>query len=107
MLNNKLKLNKEIFAKNVEKVPTRTGFGEGLVFAGESDDKVVALCADLTESTKILAFKEKFPDRFIEVGVAEQLLATLASGMAAYGKIPFIHTPCSRRDATGNRFEQQ
>ncbi len=90
MLNNKLKLNKEIFAKNVEKVPTRTGFGEGLVFAGESDDKVVALCADLTESTKILAFKEKFPDRFIEVGVAEQLLATLASGMAAYGKIPFI-----------------
>jgi transketolase len=60
------------------------------VKAGEKDERVVVLCADLTESTRSNLFKEKFPKRFIEVGVAEQALATLASGMANYGKIPFI-----------------
>lgn len=89
MLNPKLKLNPKIFNKDVEQAPIREGFGKGLLSAGEEDERVVALCADLTESTKMHFFKEKFPERFVEVGVAEQNLATVASGMAAMGKIPF------------------
>ena len=73
-----------------EKVPTRDGYGKGLVDAGEKDERVVALCADLAESTRCHWFKEKFPERYIEVGVAEQNMATIASGLANYGKIPFI-----------------
>lgn len=90
MLNPNLKLNPKIFNSDVEQATIRKGFGEGLVKAGEGDTNVVALCADLTESTQMIFFKEKFPDRFVEVGVAEQNLATIASGMAAMGKIPFI-----------------
>lgn len=90
MLNPKLKLNPKIFNPDVEEVNIRKGFGEGLVKAGEEDENVVALCADLTESTQMIFFKEKFPERFVEIGVAEQNLATVASGMAAMGKIPFI-----------------
>lgn len=75
---------------NVEMIPTRNGYGEGLVLAGEQNENVVVLCADLTESTRSLAFKEAFPDRFVEMGVAEQNMAAVASGMAATGKIPFI-----------------
>lgn len=71
-------------------IPTRDGFGHGLVEAGEKDERVVAVCADLAESTRAHWFKEKFPERYVEVGVAEQNLATVASGMANYGKIPFI-----------------
>lgn len=89
MLNPKLKLNTKIFNDDVEQVPIRKGFGQGLVLAGEADANVVALCADLTESTQMQAFKEKFPERFVEIGVAEQNLATVASGMAAMGKVPF------------------
>ena len=69
---------------------TRDGFGKALLELGENNKEVVALCADLAESTRMLAFKEKYPDRYIEVGVAEQNLAALASGLANYGKIPFI-----------------
>jgi len=69
--------------------PIRKGFGRGLVKAGEANDQIVALCADLTDSTQIGPFAEKFPERFVEVGVAEQNLVTVASGMAAMGKIPF------------------
>jgi transketolase len=83
-------LNPKIFDKDVEQAPIRKGFGEGLVIAGEADKNVVGLCADLTESTQMHLFKAKFPDRFVEIGVAEQNLATVASGMAAMGKIPFI-----------------
>lgn len=90
MLNSKLKLNKKIFDKDIEQVPIRQGFGEGLLIAGENDLRVVGLCADLTESTKMNLFKDKFPERFVQVGVAEQNLASVASGMAAMGKIPFI-----------------
>lgn len=68
---------------------TRKGFGRGLVVAGEQNDQVVALCADLTGSTQIDLFAEKFPDRFVQVGIAEQNLVTVASGMAHMGKIPF------------------
>ncbi|MDB5204398.1 MAG: transketolase, transketolase [Candidatus Taylorbacteria bacterium] len=90
MLNQNQKLNSKIFDKDVEQVPIRNGFGEGLVEAAEKDERIVALCADLTESTKMLDFKNKFPNRFVEIGVAEQNLASVASGMAAMGKIPAI-----------------
>src|SRR5688500_9625018 len=90
MLNPELKLNPKIFDKDVEQVPIRQGFGEGLFAAGEKNLQVVGLCADLTESTKMNLFSEKFPNRFIEMGVAEQNLASVASGLAAMGKIPFI-----------------
>lgn len=69
--------------------PIRFGFGRGLLEAGRRDDRVVALCADLTESTQMHLFRNEFPHRFIEVGVAEQNLVTVASGMARAGKIPF------------------
>ena len=90
MLNSDLNLNTKLFDQDVEQRPIREGFGEGLVIAGVADPNVVALCADLTESTKMNLFKNKFPERFIQVGVAEQNLASVASGMAAMGKIPFI-----------------
>ncbi|OGI92627.1 transketolase [Candidatus Nomurabacteria bacterium RIFCSPLOWO2_01_FULL_46_18] len=89
MLNPKLKLNPKLFSEP-EQVPIRKGFGQGLLAAGEADPQVVGLCADLTESTQMNLFAEKFPERFIEVGVAEQNLVTVASGMAAMGKIPFV-----------------
>lgn len=83
-------LNPKIFDADVEQVPIRKGFGEGLLAAGEADANVVGLCADLTESTQMILFKNKFPERFVEIGVAEQNLAGVGSGMAAMGKIPFI-----------------
>ncbi len=88
MLNSNL--NQKVFDTDVEQQPIRKGYGEGLLAAGEADSQVVALCADLTESTQTHLFAKKFPERFIEVGVAEQNLASVASGMAAMGKIPFI-----------------
>ncbi len=90
MLNPNQKLNPKIFDKDVEQVPIRAGFGEGLLAAAEADKQVVGLCADLTESTQMHHFAKKFPERFIQIGVAEQNLASVASGMAAMGKIPFI-----------------
>lgn len=90
MLNQSLKLNTKIFNEDVEKISTRTGFGEGLLKAGTDNENVIALCADLTESTRTDLFAERFPERFIQVGVAEQNLAATASGIAAMGKIPFI-----------------
>lgn len=91
MINSELKLVDNILEKDaLEKAPTRDGYGKGMVEAGEKDERVVVLCADLTESTRSHWFREKFPERFIEMGVAEQNMATIASGMANYGKIPFI-----------------
>ena len=84
-------LVKNIFdTKSLAMAPTRDGYGKGLLEAGEKDQRVVVLCADLAESTRSHWFKEKFPERFIEVGVAEQNMATIAAGIANYGKIPFI-----------------
>lgn len=83
------KLRDDIFSEDVLKEPTRAGFGRGLKAAGEANDQVVALCADLTDSTQMSLFKEAFPERFVEIGVAEQNLVTVASGMARTGKIPF------------------
>lgn len=89
MLNPKLKLNPKLFNADVLQEPIRKGFGLGLLEAGSIDENVVALCADLTESTQMHLFKEAFPERFVEIGVAEQNLVTVASGMSAMGKIPF------------------
>ncbi|HEX7632874.1 MAG TPA: transketolase C-terminal domain-containing protein, partial [Candidatus Saccharimonadales bacterium] len=74
----------------LESEPIRKGFGRGLLAAGKKDANVVAACADLTDSTQMSLFKAEFPDRFIEIGVAEQNLVTVGSGMAAMGKIPFV-----------------
>src|SRR5271170_7520100 len=70
--------------------PIRKGFGKGLLAAGKKSDKIVAACADLTDSTQMSLFKDEFPDRFVQIGVAEQNLVTVGSGMAAMGKIPFV-----------------
>lgn len=75
---------------DLELKPTRDGYGTGLVAAAEKNKNVVALCADLTESTRTQAFAEKFPARFFECGVAEQNMACVAAGLAVSGKIPFI-----------------
>ncbi len=90
MLNSNLKLNPKVWNDDVEQVPIRQGFGDGLLAAGFADASIVGVCADLTESTKMNLFAERFPGRFVQVGVAEQNLATLASGMAAMGKLPFV-----------------
>src|SRR5437588_1466538 len=74
----------------LEAEPIRKGFGRGLLEAGKRDVNVVAACADLTDSTQMSLFAEAFPDRFIEIGVAEQNLVTVGSGLAAMGKIPFV-----------------
>lgn len=70
--------------------PIRKGFGRGLLEAGKLQSNVVAACADLTDSTQMGLFKNEFPARFVEIGVAEQNLVTVASGMAAMGKVPFV-----------------
>lgn len=77
------------FLKNPELKPTRDGFGTGLVKLGHLDENVVVLCADLTDSTRSAAFAKEFPERFVEVGVAEQNMMGIAAGMALSGKIPF------------------
>lgn len=86
---NNYPLNPNLFNEDVKQEPIRAGFGRGLKAAGEANDQIVALCADLTESTQISLFREAFPNRFIEVGIAEQNLVALASGLARAGKIPF------------------
>lgn len=90
MLNQKAKLSKDLFSKTIKQIPTRHGYGDGLVAAAEKDESVVVLCCDLAESTRSHLLREKFPDRFIEVGIAEQNMAGLAAGMALSGKVPFI-----------------
>lgn len=84
-----LYLSDKIGLPEIPTEPIRKGFGKGLKQAGDEDMRVVALCADLTESTQMHFFKEAHPDRFVEIGVAEQNLVTVAAGMAAMGKIPF------------------
>jgi transketolase len=90
-LNNDLSFADNVFdANSVERVPLRNGFGEGLVFAADNNTHVMGLCADLTGSTKMDAFAKKYPERFIEMGVAEQNLSTVAAGLAKMGKIPYF-----------------
>jgi transketolase len=83
-------LSKDLLDKDILREPNRKGFGIGLKKAGQVDENVWALCADLTESTQMHLFAEEFPQRYVEIGVAEQNLATVASGIAAMGKVPFI-----------------
>ena len=83
-------LNPKLYQADVEQEAIRVGFGRGLVEAGRRDSRVVALCADLTESTRMGEFAAAFPERFVEIGVAEQNLVTVAAGMALAGKIPFV-----------------
>jgi transketolase len=85
-----LHLVRDMFAKDIAAEPIRSGFGKGLLEAGRRDENVVAACADLTDSTKMNLFAAEFPERFVEVGVAEQNLVTVGSGLAAMGKIPFV-----------------
>ncbi len=90
MINTEAKLNPKLFDPDVDQKPIRDGYGQGLVIAGEADPNVVVLCADLTESTRSEPFAKKFPERFLEIGVAEQNLAAIAAGLGISGKIPFI-----------------
>ncbi len=83
-------LNPKLQSSDIESAPTRDGFGDGLKEAGQKDQNIVALSADLVESTRANLFAEAFPERFIEIGVAEQNMASVASGLSAVGKIPFI-----------------
>ena len=90
-LNPKAKLVENILdVKSLEQKPTRDGYGLGLVEAADENPNVVALCADLTESTRTEAFAKKYPERFVEMGVAEQNMASVAAGMSLMGKIPYI-----------------
>jgi len=90
MLNPDIKFNPKIFTEKIKQISIRDGFGEGLVLAGEMDERIVVLCADVTESLRMNLFKNRFPERFIELGIAEQNMAGLASGLAAAGKIPVM-----------------
>jgi len=90
MLNPELKLNPKIFESEVEQKPIRDGYGEALMELGEKNPNIVVLTADLAESTRVHKFAEKWPERFIECGVAEQNMAGIAAGLAVSGKIPFI-----------------
>lgn len=90
MMHPDAKLDQKFFDGDPDERPIRDGYGEGVVLAGETDPNVVVLCADLTESTRNEAFKKRFPERFLELGVAEQNMATVAAGLGVTGKIPFI-----------------
>lgn len=80
----------DVLATDLAAEPIRKGFGRGLLAAGKKDENVVAACADLTDSTQMSLFAKEFPQRFVEIGVAEQNLVTVGSGLAAMGKIPFV-----------------
>ncbi len=83
-------LNKKLFDKNIEQLPTRNGYGDALLELGETNKDVVVLTGDLAESTRVIAFAKKYPSRFIECGVAEQNMTGIAAGLALSGKIPFV-----------------
>jgi transketolase len=78
------------YRTEVKQLPTRNGFGEGLIEAGTRNRNVLAICADLAESTRMEGFKKAHPEQYIEIGVAEQMLVAMAGGLAAVGKTPWI-----------------
>ena len=92
MFTKEAKLKKNCLDKDVELISTREGFGQGLVELGEKNEQVVVLCADLTDSTKTSPFAKRFPERYIQVGIAEQNMANVAVGLSLQGKIPFLAT---------------
>jgi transketolase len=77
------------YLNNPSKSHIREGFGQGLKQAAQLDQNIVGLCADLADSTRMSVFRDSFPDRYIEVGVAEQNLIGVSAGLALAGKIPF------------------
>lgn len=86
-----VKLQKNVYdLKKLKQIPTRDGYGEGLVEAGKKNKNIVALCADLSGSTRTAMFQKVFPERFIEMGVGEQNMVAVAAGLEHAGKIPFI-----------------
>lgn len=90
-VNPRVKLVERILdLKALEQKPTREGFGLGLLQAADENPAIVGLCADLTDSTKMGYFAKKYPERFVQIGIAEQNLASVASGLSAVGKIPYI-----------------
>jgi len=91
MLNLRLKLNQDVFLNGDIKSP-RDGFGEALLELADKNKSVVAMSADLSESVKLKAFFQKYPERFIQTGIAEQNMCSIASGLAIEGKIPFVIT---------------
>ena len=82
-------LRENYLSDDIQKESMRVGFGRGLVRAGQQNDQIVAMVADLTESLEMQHFRDDFNDRFIEIGVAEQNLVTVASGLASMDRIPF------------------
>ena len=92
MLNDQLKLSHTLFSEDVQERALRDGYGEGLLEAGHNDENVVVLTADLKDSTRTDAFARQHPERFFEIGVAEQNLATIAAGLGVSGKVPFINS---------------
>jgi len=92
MLNTNLKLDEENIVSQKALKSTRDGFGEGLVIAGEKNKKVVALTADVCESVRMNYFRDRYPERFVELGIAEQNMIGIASGLASGGKIPVVAT---------------
>jgi len=90
MISQNAKLSPELFSSDISLKPTRDGFGTGTIEAGKADSNVLVLCADLAESTRAEWFQKEFPERFIEMGIAEQNMASTAAGFALAGKVPFI-----------------
>ena len=90
MINPDAKLVENIFDSKIEQKPTRDGFGTGTIEAGKIDENVLVLCADLSESTRAEWFQKEFPERFIEMGIAEQNMAATAAGFALAGKVPYM-----------------
>ena len=90
MLNLKLKLNEDVFSKDVIEKSPRDAFGKGILEVGEKNENIITLSADLSDSVKLGEFIKKFPKRFIQVGIAEQNMCSIASGLAMEGKIPFV-----------------
>lgn len=90
MINKKAYLNPKLFDKDVEQIPNRHGFGDALVELGRANPNVYSLTADLAESTRAHLFAKEFPNRFVEIGIAEQNLVGVAAGLAKIEKIPFV-----------------
>jgi transketolase len=90
MFNEKVNLNPKIGQEDIEQVPTRNGYGEGVVELGEENENVMVLTADLAGSTKVSDFQKKYPERFLEMGIAEQNMMGVAAGLSWEGKIPFV-----------------
>lgn len=83
-------LNPHLLSPGVEKIPTRNGYGDGLLELGKSHPDVMVLTGDLAESTRVLSFWKQYPERFVECGIAEQNMMGVAAGLALAGKVPFV-----------------